>query len=429
MHLRLTQAELKAAARALLTMALLAKHLRLVQHLLEAARSPLVPQQVAEAIQGQLRHTTPRAMPRHGQLRIQEGRELLIRLQTGVTTVAGWRGYATAAGLRWEVGPPRLAPACARPWVGACPRVGVQREAGTPGGDECAEHLPMLEVVKEDERALGRRVDVPHHGRLAGPPHVGSARGRVLLSVNEACVTQKGTVCNPGCNTQSKQSSRSANTLPRYRSARVSPASGVALGPAGPAADSRGRRRVVQPSALHMCPDPDPRLTTNADRAFHVGMANDKQPRHDNLKARCLPQATSPLHGCSPGVPFVHHPLPYALLYFHPAASLPASIARLWKVRDTTRELRVFPGIMPVCFWAECHIIGLHVLRPTWIMSQAGQRAVSFHALVVLLLALVTTAGALTQSIGNTGDFDALQSYVPVLASPETYIICFAPTH
>ena len=27
----------------------------------------------------------------------------------------------------------------------------------------------------------------------------------------------------------------------------------------------------------------------------------------------------------------------------------------------------------------------------------------SFHALVVLLLALVTTAGALTQSIGNTG--------------------------
>ena len=76
MHLRLTQAELKAAARALLTMALLAKHLRLVQHLLEAARSPLVPQQVAEAIQGQLRHTTPRAMPRHGQLRIQEGREL-----------------------------------------------------------------------------------------------------------------------------------------------------------------------------------------------------------------------------------------------------------------------------------------------------------------------------------------------------------------
>ena len=79
--------------------------------------------------------------------------------------------------------------------------------------------------------------------------------------------------------------------------------------------------------------------------------------------------------------------------------------------------------------WAECHIIGLHVLRPTWIMSQAGQRAVSFHALVVLLLALVTTAGALTQSIGNTGDFDALQSYVPVLASPETYIICFAPTH
>ena len=158
-----------------------------------------------------------------------------------------------------------------------------------------------------------------------------------------------------------------------------------------------------------MCPDPDPRLTTNADRAFHVGMANDKQPRHDNLKARCLPQA-SPLHGCSPGVPFVHHPLPYALLYFHPAASLPASIARLWKVRDTTRELRVFPGIMPVCFWAECHIIGLHVLRPTWIMSQAGQRAVSFHALVVLLLALVTTAGALTQSIGNTGDFDALQS-------------------
>ena len=217
--------------------------------------------------------------------------------------------------------------------------------------------------------------------------------------------------------------------MPRYRSARVSPASGVALGPAGPAADSRGRRRVVQPSALHMCPDPDPRLTTNADRAFHVGMANDKQPRHDNLKARCLPQATSPLHGCSPGVPFVHHPLPYALLYFHPAASLPASIARLWKVRDTTRELRVFPGIMPVCFWAECHIIGLHVLRPTWIMSQAGQRAVSFHALVVLLLALVTTAGALTQSIGNTGDFDALQSYAPVLALPETYIICFAPTH
>ena len=118
-----------------------------------------------------------------------------------------------------------------------------------------------------------------------------------------------------------------------------------------------------------------------------------------------------------------------SLLYFHPAASLPASIARLWKVRDTTRELRVFPGIMPVCFWAECHIIGLHVLRPTWIMSQAGQRAVSFHALVVLLLALVTTAGALTQSIGNTGDFDALQSYAPVLALPETYIICFAPTH
>ena len=58
---------------------------------------------------------------------------------------------------------------------------------------------------------------------------------------------------------------------------------------------------------------------------------------------------------------------------------------------------------MRVWSWAECHIIGLHVLRPTWIMSQAGQRAVSFHALVVLLLALVTTAGALTQSIGNTG--------------------------
>ena len=46
--------------------------------------------------------------------------------------------------------------------------------------------------------------------------------------------------------------------LASYRSARVSPASGVALGPAGPAADSRGRRRVVQPSALHMCSDPDP---------------------------------------------------------------------------------------------------------------------------------------------------------------------------
>ena len=41
--------------------------------------------------------------------------------------------------------------------------------------------------------------------------------------------------------------------------------------------------------------------------------------------------------------------------------------------------------------------------RPKRIMSQAGQRAVSFHALVVLLLALVTTAGAPTQSIGNTG--------------------------
>ena len=146
---------------------------------------------------------------------------------------------------------------------------------------------------------------------------------------------------------------RSLCNTERYRRLQQKAVAGVRINtgsyrsPTGPAADSRGRRRVVQPSALHMCPDPDPRLTTNADRAFHVGMANDKQPRHDNLKARCLPQA-SPLHGCSPGVPFVHHPLPYALLYFHPAASLPASIARLWKVRDTTRELRVFPGIMRV---------------------------------------------------------------------------------
>ena len=162
------------------------------------------------------------------------------------------------------------------------------------------------------------------------------------------------------------------------------------------------------------------------------GECQEAAPRQSEGTLLAKPQVLSEdsYTPCSPGVPFVHHPLPYALLYFHPAASLPASLARLWKVRDTTRELRVFPGIMHVCFWAECHIIGLHVLRPTWIMSQAGQRAVSFHALVVLLLALVTTAEALTQSIGNTGpDLSWLVNGSDLVKGPDRHrandLVCF----
>ena len=176
--------------------------------------------------------------------------------------------------------------------------------------------------------------------------------------------------------------------------------------------------RLLTPAAGAVWCSPQPctcaptptRLTTKADSTLHVGMANVKQPRHDNLKARCFakPQVLSEESYTPCKCPAALVSPLCTTLFPTPSststpASLPASLARLWKVRDTTRELRVFPGIMRVWSWAECHIIGLHVLRPTWIMSQAGQRAVSFHALVVLLLALVTTAGALTQSIGNTG--------------------------
>jgi len=66
-----------------------------------------------------------------------------------------------------------------------------------------------------------------------------------------------------------------------------------------------GLARLLPPAAPSYCatalciactcaPTPN-RLTTKADRAFHVGMANVKQPRHDNLKARCFakPQGLS----------------------------------------------------------------------------------------------------------------------------------------
>ena len=49
----------------------------------------------------------------------------------------------------------------------------------------------------------------------------------------------------------------------------------------------------------------------------------------------------------------------------------------------------------------------------------------SFHALVVLLLVLVATSGALTQSIYDTGDFDALLSYAP---ASRLIRICVAPS-